>query len=217
MRLLSELFQNNQEWASRMERDHPGFFQRLLRQQTPEFLWIGCSDSRVPANEITGLMPGEIFVHRNVANIVDQSDRNCLSVIQYAVDVLRVKHIMIVGHYACGGVRAALDGQKLGLIDEWLAPIRALRQRYRDFLDTCPNDAAKWNKLCELNVLEQARAAWQTRIVSEAWARGQKLAIHGWIYALHDGRLRDLNVTVNNAAESDEILNRALTGILTLP
>jgi carbonic anhydrase len=216
MRLLSELFQNNQEWARRMERDHPGFFQRLLQQQTPEFLWIGCSDSRVPANEITGLLPGEIFVHRNVANIVDPTDRNCLSVIRYAVDVLRVKHIMIVGHYGCGGVKAVIDSQGLGLIDQWLAPIHALRRRYRAFLDACPSDAAKWIKLCELNVLEQACAAWRTPIVSEAWAKGKKVAVHGWIYALHDGRLRDLNVTVNNAAEADEILERALNGILTL-
>lgn len=185
-----------------MEHDHPGFFSQLAAQQTPEFLWIGCSDSRVPANQIVDLMPGEVFVHRNIANVVDHADRNCLAVIQYAVGELHVKHIMVVGHYRCGGVRAALETERGGLVDDWLAPIRALHRRHRAFFDLCSGETARWDKLCELNVLEQARSVAQTTIVREAWARGQDLAVHGWIYSVADGYLRDLDVTVTNAEEA---------------
>jgi carbonic anhydrase len=214
MRTLPELFSNNRKWASRMEHDHPGFFRRLAAQQAPEFLWIGCSDSRVPANQIVDLMPGEVFVHRNIANVVDPADRNCLAVIQYALGELRVKHIMVVGHYRCGGVRAALETERGGLVDEWLASIRALHQRHRAFFDVCPGETARWDKLCELNVLEQARTLTQTAMVQEAWARGQDLAVHGWIYSVADGHLRDLDVTVTNAEEASTVFAARLVKLL---
>jgi len=200
-----------------MEHDHPGFFGRLAGQQAPEFLWIGCSDSRVPANQIVDLMPGEVFVHRNLANLVDHTDRNCLAVIQYAVGELRVKHIMVVGHYRCGGVRAALETYRGGLVDDWLAPIRDLRQRHRAFFDTCPGEAARWDKLCELNVLQQAHSVSQTTIVQAAWARGQGLAVHGWIYSVADGYLRDLDVTVVNRGEANTVFAGRLAQLLQLP
>jgi len=215
MRLLAELFKNNREWASRMEREHPGFFARLVGQQTPEFLWIGCSDSRVPANEIVGLMPGEIFVHRNVANLVDPGDRNCLAVIQYAVADLRVRHIMVVGHYGCGGVRAALGDPQPGIVHEWLAPVRALRERHSEFLGSKPSEGARWGKLCELNVLEQARNVALTPPVLEAWNRGQPLAVHGWIYSLADGHLRDLGVTASSASEAAAAFDDGVRKILS--
>lgn len=197
-----------------MEHDHPGFFGQLAAQQAPEFLWIGCSDSRVPANQIVDLMPGEVFVHRNIANVVDHADRNCLAVIQYAVGKLRVRHIMVVGHYRCGGVRAALESYQGGLLDDWLAPIRALRQQHRAFFDTCPSEPARWDKLCELNVLQQARSLSQTRIVQGAWAHGQELAVHGWIYSVADGVLRDLDVTVANAKEANTVFAGRLAQLL---
>jgi carbonic anhydrase len=197
-----------------MEHDHPGFFGQLAAQQTPEFLWIGCSDSRVPANQIVDLMPGEVFVHRNIANVVDHADRNCLAVILYAVGELGVKHIMVVGHYRCGGVRAALEPYRGGLLDDWLAPIRALRQQHRAFFDTCPGETARWDRLCELNVLQQARSLSQTTIVQEAWARGQELAVHGWIYSVADGVLRDLDVTVANVNEADTVFAGRLARLL---
>jgi carbonic anhydrase len=197
-----------------MEHDHPGFFSQLAAQQAPEFLWIGCSDSRVPANQIVDLMPGEVFVHRNIANLVDHADRNCLAVIQYAVGELRVKHIMVVGHYRCGGVRAALESYRGGLVDDWLAPIRALHQRHRTFFDTCAGETARWDKLCELNVLEQARSVSQTVMVQEAWARGQDLAVHGWIYSVADGYLRDLDVTVVNPQEATTVFEARLAQLL---
>ena len=200
-----------------MEHEHPGFFSRLAAQQAPEFLWVGCSDSRVPANQIVDLMPGEVFVHRNIANVVNHADRNCLAVIQYAVGELRVKHIMVVGHYRCGGVRAALEPDRGGLVDDWLGPIRALHQRHRTFFDICPSETARWDKLCELNVLEQARSLTQTAIVQEAWARGQDLGVHGWIYSVADGHLRDLDVTVANAEEAKTVFAGRLAKLLSTP
>jgi len=187
----------------------PHFFDRLADQQTPEYLWIGCSDSRVPANEIAGLMPGEVFVHRNVANIVNHADMNCLSVMQYAVDVLRVKHIMVVGHYGCGGVRAVLEQRKSGMVDNWLHPIRQMMERelveHRLGGQGALTRQAFWDRLCEANVREQTRAAFETAIVRDAWERGQELAVHGWIYSLRDGLLRDLNITVGSKAEADAL------------
>jgi carbonic anhydrase len=197
-----------------MEHDHPGFFGRLAAQQAPELLWIGCSDSRVPANQIVDLLPGEVFVHRNIANVVDHADRNCLAVMQYAVGELRVKHIMVVGHYRCGGVRAALEPYRGGLVDDWLAPIRALHQRHRAFFDTCPGGSARWDKLCELNVLEQARSVSQATVVREAWARGENLAVHGWIYSVADGLLRDLEVTVAKPEEANTVFEGRLAQLL---
>jgi carbonic anhydrase len=212
MRLLSELFKNNKAWATRTEETSPGFFSKLKDQQTPEYFWIGCADSRVPANEIVGLMPGEIFVHRNVANIVNPFDFNCVSCLQYAVDVLKVKHIMVVGHYGCGGVRAVLEGQYRGRVGEWLAPIRAIHQQYGSYLTGTLQE--QWDRLTELNVIEQAKSVWESSVVREAWAEGRSLAVHGWIYAVGDGLLRDLKVTVANAAEADAIRQKALEEIL---
>ncbi len=212
MTKLKHLFDNNARWAAEMLAKDPRFFERLARQQTPEFLWIGCSDSRVPANEIAGLMPGEVFVHRNIANIVNHADMNCLSVMQYAVDVLRVKHIMVVGHYGCGGVGAVIQQRKSGLVDHWLHPIRQIMEReLAEHRDLHGNGAgarqALWDKLCELNVAEQARCTFETTIVRDAWARGQELAVHGWIYSLQDGLLRDLGFTVSSKAEADALSN----------
>jgi carbonic anhydrase len=189
---LENLFQANRLWANDMVADDPEFFHRLVDVQEPRYLWIGCSDSRVPANEILGLRPGEVFVHRNVANLVNHTDFNCLSVIQYAVEVLRVEHIMVVGHYGCGGVRAALTNRELGLIDNWLRHVRAIYKRHpEDFAGL--DDVEKEDRLCELNVLDQARHVSETSIVQNAWKRGQKIEIHGWIYRLSNGLLRDLN------------------------
>ena len=203
MRFLKPLFDNNEQWAARMLEYDPQFFERLAAQQTPQFLWIGCSDSRVPANEIIGLLPGEVFVHRNVANIVHPADMNCLSVLQYAVETLHVRHIMVVGHYGCGGVKQALEEGGGGLIDHWLSPIRQIRRRHQAAFDRLPNARARWNWLCERNVIEQAVSVSQTTILRDGWARGREIAVHGWIYDLHDGRLRDLEVTVTSVAEAD--------------
>jgi carbonic anhydrase len=175
-----------------------GFFRRLEAQQAPEYLWIGCSDSRVPANDIVGLDPGELFVHRNVANLAPPQDANYLSVLQFAVDVLKVKHILVVGHYGCGGVRAAVDGQRRGLVDHWLHPIRELRQAHRVELDAIPDEKARHNRLCELNVIRQVRNVASDVFVHEAWGRGQPLAVHGWVYSLSDGLVRDLEVTITS-------------------
>jgi len=185
-----------------MTRQDPEFFERLARQQAPQYLWIGCSDSRVPANQIVGLMPGEMFVHRNVANVVVHTDLNCLSTIQFAVEVLRVRHVVVCGHYGCGGVLAALRGEKLGLVDNWLQHVRDLRLRHDRELATLPGDQQRHERLCELNVLEQVRNVSQTTIVRDAWQRGQELAVHGWIYDIRDGLLRDLDVCVTGEAES---------------
>lgn len=178
--------------------ESPGFFERLSAQQSPEFLWVGCSDSRVPANEIVGLLPGELFVHRNVANLVVHTDLNCLSVLQYAVDVLKVKHVIVCGHYGCGGVRAALERARFGLIDNWLRHVQDVAEQHQDLLGPIEPLLSRVDRLCELNVIEQARHVCQTTIVQEAWTRGQPLAIHGWIYGIQDGRLRDLHVTTRD-------------------
>lgn len=189
---LEHLFAKNRAWAEEMTRQDPEFFSRLARQQAPQFLWIGCSDSRVPANQIVGLLPGEMFVHRNVANVVVHTDLNCLSTIQFAVEVLRVQHIIVCGHHGCGGVLAALRDDKLGLVANWLRHVQDVRWKYQAELDALNSEAARHNRLCELNVIEQVVNVSNTTIVRDAWARGQELAIHGWIYDLRDGLLRDL-------------------------
>ena len=201
MHPLDPLFRKNREWSEKIRQRDPEFFPTLSRQQAPTYLWIGCSDSRVPANEICGLLPGEIFVHRNVANIVVHSDLNCRSVMQYAVDVLRVKHIIVVGHYGCGGVRAALDTKKLGLIDNWLRHVQDVRTKYAEHLSCYPYESSRVDRLCELNVIDQVINAAQTTIVQNAWERGQDLAIHGWVYGLTDGLVRHLGISLANADE----------------
>jgi carbonic anhydrase len=194
--MLDHLKSNNRAWAERMVSADADFFRRLERQQAPEYLWIGCSDSRVPANEIVGLDPGELFVHRNVANLAPPQDANYLSVLQFAVDVLKVKHVMIVGHYGCGGVSAAVDGKRRGLVDHWLHPIREIAQECRGELDAIEDAQARLNRLCELNVIRQVRNVASDVFVQDAWARGQELCVHGWVYSLANGVVRDLNVTV---------------------
>jgi carbonic anhydrase len=201
MRTLKHLFTQNRTWAADMVRHDAEFFERLARQQAPQYLWIGCSDSRVPANQIVGLLPGEMFVHRNVANIVTHSDLNCLSTIQYAVDALHVRHVIVCGHYGCGGVLAALRDDKLGLIDNWLRHIQDVRGKHRAELDALATEAERHRRLCELNVIEQVVNVSQTTVVRDAWAHGQALAVHGWIYGLRDGLLRDLGMCVTGEAE----------------
>ena len=210
MKHLKNLFENNLDWADARKQEDPEYFRKLRNQQTPEYLWIGCSDSRVPANEIVGLPPGELFVHRNVANVVVHSDLNCLSVMQYAVDVLKVKHIIVCGHYGCGGVKAALDDVRLGLIDNWVQHIKDIRGKHRKLLSEIEDPEAKLNRLCELNVVEQVLNVVNTTIVQDAWSRGQELAIHGWIYSINDGVLRDLNICVDAAGESKQAYQEAL-------
>ncbi|WP_152226047.1 carbonate dehydratase [Pseudomonas sp. SCB32] len=194
---LQELFDNNERWAEAIKREDPDFFAKLARQQTPEYLWIGCSDARVPANEIVGMLPGDLFVHRNVANVVLHTDLNCLSVIQYAVDVLKVKHILVTGHYGCGGVRAALQDRQFGLIDGWLRTIRDLAYEFRDHLAQFEKEEDRVDRLCELNVIQQVANVGHTSIVQNAWHRGQPLSVHGCIYGINDGRWKNLNVTVS--------------------
>jgi len=194
--LLKHLFANNRDWAAKMTRQDPEFFSRLSSQQAPQYLWIGCADSRVPANEIVGLAPGELFVHRNVANIVVHADLNCLSVLQFAVEVLKVEHIIVCGHYGCGGVRAALRDDRLGLVDNWLRHVQDVRWKHQAELDSLPTEEQRHARLCEMNVVEQVVNVSQTTVVRDAWTRGQSLAVHGWIYDLHDGLLRDLAVSV---------------------
>jgi carbonic anhydrase len=201
MRILSQLFANNRTWAAEMTRRDPEFFARLSRQQTPQYLWIGCADSRVPANQIVGLLPGEMFVHRNVANLVVHTDLNCLSAIQFAVEVLRVGHIIVCGHYGCGGVLAALRDDKLGLIDNWLRHVQDVGRKHQAQLDSLPSERERHKRLCELNVIEQVANVSQTTIVRGAWARGQDLAVHGWIYDVGDGLLRDLGMCITAEAE----------------
>ena len=197
---LSGLLENNRRWAERMTEREPQFFAELTAQQTPRYLWIGCSDSRVPANEIVDLRPGELFVHRNVANLVSQSDLNCLSVLQYAIDVLRVDHVIVCGHYGCSGVRSVLAGDRLGLVDQWLHPIRDIREKHKDVLDALGDDAERSDRLCELNVIEQVRQVALTFALRDAWQRGQGVTVHGWIYGLRDGRIRDLEVSIDSSA-----------------
>jgi carbonic anhydrase len=196
MRTLSHLFENNKAWADRIRRQNPDFFLNLSRQQFPQYLWIGCSDSRVPANEIVGLLPGELFVHRNVANLVVHTDLNCLSVMQFAVDILKVSHIIVCGHYGCSGVQAALRGDRLGLSDNWLRHLQDVRQKHERFLEKAGGNSGPSDRLCELNVIEQVVNVCYTTIVRDAWERGQDLAVHGWIYSLQDGLLKNLNVSV---------------------
>jgi carbonic anhydrase len=198
---VRELLERNRRWAEQMRGQDPGFFDRLASIQTPDILWIGCSDSRVPANQITGQQPGEVFVHRNVANVVVHTDLNCLSVIQFAIDVLRVRHVIVCGHFGCGGVKAALEGQRLGLVDNWLRHVEDVRDAYAGALAALADDTARWDRLCELNVIEQVLHVTQTTVLRDAWARGQEVTVHGWIYAVRDGRLRDLNVSATSAGE----------------
>ncbi|MBK6632274.1 MAG: carbonate dehydratase [Betaproteobacteria bacterium] len=206
---LQHLFEANRNWADRISAEDPAFFDKLSRLQTPEYLWIGCSDSRVPANQITGLAPGEVFVHRNVANVVVHTDLNCLSVMQFAVDVLKVKHIIVCGHYGCGGVRAALTGMRLGLIDNWLRHIQDVRDKHAGLLAPLGGEAAL-DRLCELNVIEQVVNVARTTILRDAWLRNQTVAVHGWIYGLSDGRLRDLGISIG----ATDAVTAAHTGAL---
>ncbi len=201
MRVLGHLFDNNRAWAAEMTRRQPDFFERLSRQQAPAYLWIGCSDSRVPANQIVDLPPGELFVHRNVSNVVVHTDLNCLSTLQYAVEVLRVRHVIVCGHYGCGGVLAALRDDRLGLIDNWLRHVQDVLARHRAQIEALPTEAQRHDRLCELNVVEQVVHVAETTIVREAWTRGQELSVHGWIYGLGDGLLRDLGICVTAETE----------------
>lgn len=211
MHALRQLFENNRAWAAEMTRQDPEFFSRLSDQQAPGYLWIGCSDSRVPANQITGLPPGEMFVHRNVANVVVHADLNCLSAIQFAVDVLRVRHIIVCGHYGCGGVRAALRDDHLGLIDNWLRHVQDVHWKHRVEIDALATEDERHHRLCELNVIEQAINVSQTTVVREAWARGQSLAVHAWVYDINDGLLQDLDVGGN--ADPDQSVRSTSTGL----
>jgi carbonic anhydrase len=210
MQKLKHLFDNNRNWSAGAKTVDPEFFNTLATQQNPEYLWIGCSDSRVPANQITGLAPGEVFVHRNIANVVVHSDFNCLSVIEYAVEVLKVKHIIVCGHYGCGGVQAAMEDHKLGLIDNWLRHIRDVRQKHETVLNAIPNEAQRLEKLCELNVVEQVYNVCHTTIVQSAWEKsGRELSIHGWIYSLKDGLLTDTSTCVSGPDELSSIYRLA--------
>ncbi len=212
MRALSHLFANNRAWAEELARREPEFFARLARQQAPDYLWIGCSDSRVPANQIVGLLPGEMFVHRNVANVVVHSDLNCLSALQFAVEVLRVRHVIVCGHYGCGGVLAALRDERLGLIDNWLTHVQDVRAKHQSQLARLASEGPRHDRLCELNVIEQVVNVCRTTVVREAWARGQDLAVHGWIYGLRDGLLRDLGMCVTTEAELAACYDAACAG-----
>jgi carbonic anhydrase len=201
MRILENLFDSNKKWAKKIKETDPDFFAKLSRQQNPEYLWIGCSDSRVPSNQIVGMMPGEIFVHRNIANVVIHTDLNCLSVIQFAVEVLKVKHIIVCGHYGCGGIKAALGKESYGLIDTWLRHIKDVYRYHQDKLDAIKDEQERLNLLCELNVIEQVANVCHTSIVQKAWESGQELSVHGWIYSIEDGILKNLDVCVDGACE----------------
>jgi carbonic anhydrase len=211
MRTLNHLFDNNQAWAARIRQQDPDFFLKLSRQQSPAYLWIGCSDSRVPANEIVGLLPGELFVHRNVANLVVHTDLNCLSVLQFAVDVLKVRHVIVCGHYGCSGVGAALRRERIGLSDNWLRHVQDVREKHENYLARVGHDHSVADRLCELNVIEQVANVCQTTIAREAWERGQDLSVHGWVYGLQDGLLRDLNVTVTALREAQQVYRTAVS------
>ena len=208
---LRELLDRNRDWAEQMRREDPGFFERLSTQQAPKYLWIGCSDSRVPANQITGLMPGEVFVHRNIANVMVHTDLNCLSVIQFAVDVLKVEHILVVGHYGCGGVHAALTGTRVGLADNWLRHVADVAQKHAGLLEEVELEAQRHARLCELNVNEQVVNVCQTTMVEDAWARGQSLSVHGWVYSLLDGRVRQLGMDISGRDELPDAYAAAIT------
>jgi carbonic anhydrase len=213
VRTLGHLFENNRAWAKRIRERDPDFFLELSRQQAPAYLWIGCSDSRVPANQIVGLLPGELFVHRNIANLVVHTDLNCLSVMQFAVDALKVRHIIVCGHYGCSGVRAALRRERLGLSDNWLRHVQDVRQKHEERLAGEAGESAVCDRLCELNVIEQVAHVCQTTIARDAWERGQELAVHGWIYDLRDGLLRDLNVTVVDPREAAAVCDAAVAAL----
>lgn len=210
MTTLDELLRNNREWADGVRREDPAFFKRLSQQQAPKYLWIGCSDSRVPANQILGLAPGEVFVHRNIANVMVHTDLNCLSVIQYAVDVLKVEHILIVGHYGCGGVHAALMGTRVGLADNWIRHVGDVALKHAPLLDGIDLESLRHARLCELNAIEQAANVCLTTIVQDAWARGQALSVHGWVYSLLDGRVRELGMDVSATEELTPAYENAL-------
>ncbi len=207
MKSLSDLFENNRRWSTQVRQVQPDFFTELAAQQNPQYLWIGCADSRVPANEIVGLLPGELFVHRNVANQVIHADLNCLSVLQFAVDVLKVRHVIVCGHYGCGGVKAAMEDEPHGLVDNWLGTIRDIYLLNRPELDAIPNVDDRVSRLCELNVRSQVINVGNTTVLREAWARGQSVAIHGWIYSLSDGLLKDLDVGITSRDELDVLQN----------
>jgi carbonic anhydrase len=206
---LDALLRNNRDWAEQVRREDPQFFERLSQQQAPKYLWIGCSDSRVPANQIMGLAPGEVFVHRNIANVMVHTDLNCMSVIQFAVDVLRIEHILVVGHYGCGGVHAALTGTRVGLADNWIRHVGDVAQKHAAMLDDLA-PALRDDRLCELNAIEQAENVCLTTVVRDAWARGQKLSVHGWVYSLLDGRVRELGMDVDSAEQLQPAYERAL-------
>ena len=214
MSVLNHLFESNRVWAAKIRSEDPEFFQKLSRQQSPRYLWIGCSDSRVPANQIVGLLPGELFVHRNVANLVVHTDLNCLSVMQFAVDVLKVRHVIVCGHYGCGGIMAALRRDRLGLIDNWLRHVQDVFQKHETHLNSLGSITAAANRLCELNVIEQVLNVCQTTIVQDAWQRGQELSVHGWIYSLDDGLLRDLNMTTTDANETIGVYQSAIAALV---
>jgi carbonic anhydrase len=209
---LQELFDSNRQWAAEVEGRDPGFFSRLIKQQTPQYLWIGCADSRVPANELVGLLPGELFVHRNVANVVVHSDLNCLSVLQFAIDMLRVKHIIVVGHSGCSGVKAALNNLRVGLADNWLRHVQDVRNQHAAFLETVA-PARRVDALAELNVLEQSRNVCQMTVVQDAWQRGQEVVVHGWVYGLHNGLLEDLRITVSGQDQIAAAYERSLAAV----
>ncbi|MEY2410766.1 MAG: carbonic anhydrase [Verrucomicrobiota bacterium] len=216
MKTLTHLFEKNRAWSAAVRKREPEFFAKLSRQQSPEYLWIGCSDSRVPANQIVGLLPGEIFVHRNIANVVVHTDLNALSVAQFAVDVIKVRHIIVCGHYGCGGVRAALRGDRHGLVDNWLRHVQDVRDKHLSLLESLDNEVERTDRLCELNVLEQVLNVCQTSIVRDAWQRGQELTVHSWIYSLHDGLLRSLGMAVDSWKEVGKAHGKAVASLKKL-
>ena len=210
---IQRLLDQNRIWAQEITRKNPSFFEDLSRQQSPRYLWIGCSDSRVPANEITGLQPGEVFVHRNIANVVVHTDLNCLSVLQYAIDVLKVRHVIVCGHYGCGGVRAALGRKNVGLVDNWLRHVEDVHLKHAQWIDSIPCEESRADRLCEVNAVEQALNVCQTTVVRDAWARGQELSVHAWAYGLKDGLIAELGIRISSEAESAIAYQRALTGM----
>lgn len=203
MKVLPQLFENNRKWSAHLTETNPSFFSKLVAQQAPEYLWIGCSDSRVPANDIVGLLPGELFVHRNIGNLVIHTDLNCLSVLQFAVDSLKVKHIMVCGHYGCGAIKAAMEEKPHGLVDNWLRHIRDMARHHQDDLKDLTSESERLHRLCELNVMEQVINVGNTTILQDAWARGQSVSVHGWVYDLSDGLLKDLEVCLSTREELD--------------
>lgn len=207
---LIHLLDSNRAWVASVNAEDPTFFERLAKQQAPEYMWIGCSDSRVPANQVTGLAPGEVFVHRNIANVVVPSDLNCLSVLQFAIDVLKVRHVLVVGHYGCGGVGAALEGKRVGLVDNWLGHVRDVHIKHHALIDPLPSHEARHDRLCELNVVEQVVNVCQTTVVQDAWDRGQPLTVHGWVYGLKDGLAHDLKMSIASTKHLESVYQRCL-------